>query len=33
MGADGTIRDSAFYSILAAEWPAVKKGLISRLAP
>lgn len=32
LGADGKIRDSAFYSILAAEWPAVKEGLISRLA-
>jgi len=32
LGADGTVRDSAFYSILAVEWPAVKKGLISRLA-
>jgi len=33
LAADGTVRDSAFYSILAAEWPAIKKGLISRLAP
>ncbi|MGH2884111.1 MAG: GNAT family N-acetyltransferase [Solirubrobacteraceae bacterium] len=33
LGADGKVRDSAFYSILAAEWPAVKNGLISRLAP
>jgi N-acetyltransferase len=33
LGADGAIRDSAFYSILAAEWPAVKEGLISRLTP
>ena len=32
LGADGTVRDSAFYSILAAEWPAIKSGLISRLA-
>jgi RimJ/RimL family protein N-acetyltransferase len=32
LGADGTVRDSAFYSILAAEWPAVKDGLTSRLA-
>lgn len=31
IGADGAVRDSAFYSILAAEWPAVKKGLTSRL--
>jgi N-acetyltransferase len=33
IGADGKVRDSAFYSILAAEWPAVMKGLITRLAP
>ena len=32
LGADGKVRDSAFYSIVAAEWPAVKEGLISRLA-
>lgn len=32
LGADGMIRDSAFYSVLAAEWPAVKEGLISRLS-
>src|ERR1700759_1577378 len=31
VGADGAIRDSAFYSILAAEWPAVKEHLIRRL--
>jgi N-acetyltransferase len=31
IGADGAVRDSAFYSILAAEWPAVKKNLVSRL--
>jgi RimJ/RimL family protein N-acetyltransferase len=30
-GADGTIRDSAFYSILAAEWPTVKARLLRRL--
>jgi RimJ/RimL family protein N-acetyltransferase len=33
IGADGTVRDSAFYSIIAPEWPAVKDGLISRLPP
>jgi RimJ/RimL family protein N-acetyltransferase len=33
LGADGQVRDSAFYSILAPEWPAVKQGLVSRLAP
>ena len=29
---DGTIRDSAYYSIVAAEWPAVRNGLLRRLA-
>ena len=29
---DGTLRDTAFYSILAAEWPAVRAGLEARLA-
>lgn len=29
---DGTVRDSAMYSILAAEWPAVKRHLAARLA-
>ncbi|HEX5393903.1 MAG TPA: GNAT family protein [Rhodocyclaceae bacterium] len=29
---DGTVRDSAWYSILAAEWPGVKAGLEARLA-
>jgi N-acetyltransferase len=28
---DGTVRDSAYYSILAAEWPAVRDGLRLRL--
>jgi N-acetyltransferase len=27
---DGGVRDTAFYSILAAEWPAVKEGLLAR---
>jgi RimJ/RimL family protein N-acetyltransferase len=27
---DGGVRDTAFYSILASEWPAVKKGLEAR---
>lgn len=31
LGADGAVRDSAFYSILAPEWPQVKQGLVSRL--
>jgi RimJ/RimL family protein N-acetyltransferase len=31
IGADGSVRDSAFYSVLAAEWPAVKERLIGRL--
>jgi RimJ/RimL family protein N-acetyltransferase len=30
---DGSIRDSAAYSILEAEWPAVKARLRARLAP
>lgn len=28
---DGTVRDSAYYSILAAEWPTVREGLETRL--
>ena len=31
-GADGTVRSSAYYSIVAAEWPAVKERLARRLA-
>lgn len=30
-GADNTVRDSAWYSILLAEWPAVKAGLEAKL--
>lgn len=29
---DGTVRDTAYFSILAAEWPAVRAGLDERLA-
>jgi RimJ/RimL family protein N-acetyltransferase len=29
---DGSVRDSAYYSILASEWPAVRDGLHARLA-
>ena len=29
--ADGSVRDSAYYSVLAAEWPAVREGLLARL--
>jgi len=29
---DGTVRDTVMYSILAAEWPAVKQRLAARLA-
>ena len=29
---DGSNRDSAFYSVLAVEWPAVKAALVARLA-
>ncbi|HEY1695221.1 MAG TPA: GNAT family protein [Polyangiaceae bacterium] len=28
---DGGVRDTAFYSILAAEWPGVKRGLLARV--
>jgi RimJ/RimL family protein N-acetyltransferase len=28
---DGTVRDSAYYSVLAAEWPMVRDGLLARL--
>src|SRR5262249_15240313 len=28
---DGTVRDSVMYSILAAEWPDVKRHLLTRL--
>jgi RimJ/RimL family protein N-acetyltransferase len=30
--ADGSVRDSAYFSILAAEWPGVRAGLESRAA-
>ena len=30
---DGGIRDSAFYSILAAEWPEAKARLLAKLSP
>jgi RimJ/RimL family protein N-acetyltransferase len=29
--ADGTLRDTAYYSIVAAEWPAVRDGLLERV--
>jgi RimJ/RimL family protein N-acetyltransferase len=29
--ADGSIRDTAYFSLLAAEWPAAKQGLVARL--
>lgn len=32
LGADGTFRDSAYFSAVAAEWPFVKAGLLARLA-
>ena len=31
-GEEGRLRDSAMYSVLAAEWPAVEAGLVARLA-
>ena len=30
--ADGTVRDSAYFSVLAVEWPDVRSGLQARLA-
>jgi RimJ/RimL family protein N-acetyltransferase len=29
---DGTVRDSVLFSVLAEEWPAVREGLLARLA-
>jgi RimJ/RimL family protein N-acetyltransferase len=29
--ADGSVRDSAYFSILATEWPQVREGLLSRI--
>lgn len=29
--ADGTVRDSAYFSLLAAEWPVARDGLLARL--
>jgi RimJ/RimL family protein N-acetyltransferase len=28
---DGTVRDSAYFSLLASEWPAARQGLLARL--
>jgi RimJ/RimL family protein N-acetyltransferase len=30
--ADGTVRDTVVFSVLAEEWPAVREGLLARLA-
>lgn len=30
--ADGSVRDSAYFSILASEWPTVRAGLLARLS-
>jgi N-acetyltransferase len=30
-GADGTVRDTAFFSMIASEWPAARARLLSRL--
>ena len=30
---DGSVRDTAYYSVLAAEWPSVRDGLRARLGP
>lgn len=32
LGADGAVRNSAYYSIVAGEWPQVRSGLENRLA-
>jgi hypothetical protein len=29
---DGSLRDSVYFSIVKSEWPAVRDGLIARLA-
>lgn len=31
-GEEGLLRDSAMFSVIAAEWPAVRAGLVARLA-
>jgi RimJ/RimL family protein N-acetyltransferase len=31
-GADATLRDSAYFSVVPEEWPAIKRGLEARLA-
>lgn len=31
-GADGVVRDSAYFSVLADEWPALRRGLEARLS-
>ena len=31
LGADGTFRDSAYFSAVPEEWPAIKAGLLARL--
>lgn len=28
---DGTVRDTAYFSLLASEWPAARQGLLRRL--
>jgi RimJ/RimL family protein N-acetyltransferase len=33
LAVDGTVRDSAYYSIVRAEWPNVRSGLLQRLDP
>ena len=33
LGPDGSLRDTVVYSITAAEWPAVRLGLLARLEP
>lgn len=33
LATDGTVRDTAYYSVMADEWPAVRQGLDARLGP
>jgi hypothetical protein len=33
LGSDGTIRDSAYFSAVQEDWPAIKRSLLKRLTP
>lgn len=32
MASDGTVRNSAYFSLVAAEWPSAREGLVAKLA-